>query len=123
MSEVIEQERRRKPRYGGGPKGLGDPDDLFLRKVEKDVMIPKIVRERSRLEKCVAEVKEFTDCCKENGLLLAFKCRAENAKLKECLTKWFHDDDFRKECTQQYLDERSQYRRTGIPKEKTKHLQ
>ena len=34
---------------------LGDPEDQSLRKVELNVMIPKIIRERSMNEKCVAE--------------------------------------------------------------------
>lgn len=34
----------------------GDPEDTFLRKVETEVLIPKIVRERSRKEKCIEEV-------------------------------------------------------------------
>ena len=34
--------------YVGGPHGVGDPNDRRLRKVEKDVLIPKIIRERSQ---------------------------------------------------------------------------
>jgi len=35
----------------------GDPDDRSLRKVEEQVLIPKIMRERAKAEKCVEEVK------------------------------------------------------------------
>jgi COX assembly mitochondrial protein 1 len=35
----------------------GDPSDLSLRKVEEQVLIPKIMRERAKAEKCVDEVK------------------------------------------------------------------
>lgn len=35
----------------------GDPADLSLRKVEEQVLIPKIMRERAKAEKCVDEVK------------------------------------------------------------------
>lgn len=40
---------------------LGDPDDTFLRKVEKDILIPKILRERSRKEKCFEEYTGMTN--------------------------------------------------------------
>jgi len=36
---------------------LGEPDDKFLRKVEKDVLVPKLMRERTKTEKCIDEVK------------------------------------------------------------------
>ena len=34
----------------------GDPDDRYLRKVEKDILIAKKVRDRTREEKCIPEV-------------------------------------------------------------------
>ncbi|KAG5888762.1 hypothetical protein JTB14_021507 [Gonioctena quinquepunctata] len=101
-------------RNSKGPHGLGDPDDLFLRKVELDVMVPKKMREKARIEKCFKEVEEFTECCKDNGLLMVVKCRKENSALKECLTNWYNDEGFKEECKKEYLEERSEYRRTGI---------
>lgn len=35
----------------------GDPDDRSLRKVEKNVLIPKLMRERIKSDKCANEVK------------------------------------------------------------------
>lgn len=35
----------------------GDPNDRSLRKVEKDVLIPQLIRDRTKTEKCVDEVK------------------------------------------------------------------
>lgn len=35
----------------------GDPNDTTLRRVEKDVIIPKILRERTKKEKCILETK------------------------------------------------------------------
>ncbi|XP_050295967.1 COX assembly mitochondrial protein homolog [Anthonomus grandis grandis] len=102
-------------KFGGGPKGLGDPDDLSLRKVELDVMIPKKMRELAREQKCFKEVEDFTNCCQANNLLMVVKCRKENSELKNCLTKWYNDEGFKEHCKNLYLQERSQYRRTGIP--------
>ncbi|CAH1984280.1 unnamed protein product [Acanthoscelides obtectus] len=101
-------------KYVGGPHGLGDPDDKSLRKVEIDVMIPKKMREIAKTEKCFKEVEAFTICCKDSGLLMVWKCREQNSMLKECLTHWYQDEDFRNRCTKEYLEERTEYRRTGV---------
>lgn len=123
---------------GGGPHGLGkycmeflskhiiilsihfsvvfagDPDDKTLRRVEIEVLIPKIMRERTKAEKCIPQVAAFHKCCQSTGLSMVLKCRKENDALKECSARWFNDEKYREECTQTYLDRRSEYRRTGI---------
>ncbi|XP_012283002.1 COX assembly mitochondrial protein homolog [Orussus abietinus] len=103
-------------RYGGGPHGLGDPDDKSLRKLERDVIITEKMRVKSKKEKCKAEFEAFSECCKNSNLFLAVACRKENADFKTCLRQWFTNEQLREECTQEYLEERSEYRRTGIPK-------
>uniref|UniRef100_A0AAG5CV96 COX assembly mitochondrial protein n=1 Tax=Anopheles atroparvus TaxID=41427 RepID=A0AAG5CV96_ANOAO len=100
----------------GGPHGLGDPDDRRLRKVEVEVLIPKIMRERAKTEKCVAEVKAFEVCCKDAGLFMIAKCQEQNDALKACSLEWYKDEQFKKECTEIFLAERSEFRRTGLPK-------
>ncbi|XP_043495972.1 COX assembly mitochondrial protein homolog [Polistes fuscatus] len=104
------------PKYSLGPHGLGDPNDKSLRKVEVNVLIPQIIRDRAKEEKCILEVEEFNKCCQENNLSMVFKCRNENNKLKHCLERWFQDKDFQEECKQIYLQERSEYRRTNVSK-------
>lgn len=130
---------------------IGDPDDSRLRKVEMDVLIPKKMREKAKAEKCKLEVTgihdgfvyfisvtiylfnlyndcdlnvvtEFSKCAKEHGLSMVVKCRNENSIMQECLGRWFHDEEFKNICTQEYLNERSEYRRTGIGKQKNKHM-
>lgn len=59
---------------------------------------------------------EFNKCVLEYGFKMVVKCREENEKMKACMKEWFYNDDFIQECTEQYLSERSEYRRTGIPK-------
>lgn len=102
-------------RLGGGPHNLGDPCDKSLRNVEKDVLIPQKMRDKAKELKCTQEVTDFSKCCKDSSFLMVVKCREQNAALKSCLTKWFTDEKFKEECTQEYLEERSQYRRTGVP--------
>ncbi|KAJ0174636.1 hypothetical protein K1T71_009744 [Dendrolimus kikuchii] len=104
------------PKYSEGPHGLGDPDDRSLRKVEKEVLIPKLIRDKAKKEKCTTEVSEFEKCCKDSSLLMVVKCRKENSSLKDCLSSWYNNNEFKQLCTEEYLKERSEYRRTGVKK-------
>ena len=65
----------------------------------------------------------FTECGREHGVSVAFKCRNENNELWQCLDKWYKDEEFKAECTKVYLDKRSEYRRTGITDKAKKRLQ
>lgn len=95
---------------------IGDPDDRSLRIVEKEVLIPKIMRDRAKTEKCVPEVEEFTKCCSSSNLLMAYSCRKQNAAMQACQTRWYKDEVFKEECKEIYLKERRDFRLTGIPK-------
>lgn len=107
----------------GGPHGLGDPNDKSLRKLERDVVIPKKMRELIKTDKCAKEVKDFSKCCGKSELFMVMKCRKENAVMRECYERWFFNEDFRKECTERYLEDRSEYRRTGISAKERKRRQ
>lgn len=74
------------------------------------------MRDRAKAEKCTDIVRDFEKCCKASGVLMVVKCRSENSALKECLTKWYENEQFRSECSEIYLNQRSEYRRTGITK-------
>ncbi|KZC14875.1 PREDICTED: COX assembly mitochondrial protein homolog [Dufourea novaeangliae] len=111
-----EVETTNKLRSRKGPHGLGDPNDYSLRKVEEDVLIPQKMRDKAREQKCVKEVEEFSQCCKDASYFMGFKCREQNSALKLCMEKWYCDEKFKEECKQEYLEERKQYRITGVPK-------
>ncbi|KAK7873930.1 hypothetical protein R5R35_012944 [Gryllus longicercus] len=100
-------------KLGGGPFGLGDPDDRSLRKVEVEVLIPKKMREKARVDNCAIETEAFNKCCKDASLAMVIKCRKENAALKDCLGRWYSNEAFKQQCTEEYLQERSEFRRTG----------
>lgn len=102
---------------------LGDPNDRSLRKVEREVLIPKIMRDKAKAEKCVQEVEDFSKCCKNSNIFMVFSCRKENNKLQECLGRWYQDEEFKNICKEIYLEERSEYRNTGIPKKHRTRLQ
>lgn len=125
-------------RMGGGPHGLGyffladriifyiqtkfvfhytgDPNDKHLRKVEKEILVPKIMRERAKETHCSEEVKAFEKCCKANSVMMVVNCRVENDALKTCLGRWYRNDEFIRECTDIYLTERTEYRSSGLTK-------
>ncbi|XP_074658064.1 COX assembly mitochondrial protein homolog [Tubulanus polymorphus] len=105
---------------GGGPKGLGDPDSRLLRRVEREILIPKKMKKKAHEVHCKEIVDALTKCGKESGLFLPFLCRKENKALEQCLDKWYHNKDFVDECTQEYLAERAEYRRTGIKQKQHK---
>ncbi|XP_006134369.1 COX assembly mitochondrial protein homolog isoform X2 [Pelodiscus sinensis] len=92
----------------------GPAEEPKLRHVEKDVLIPKMMREKAR-ELCSDQVQEFTKCCQDTGFLMVVKCRQENAALKECLTAYYNDPAFYEECKTEYLKQREEFRATGIP--------
>uniref|UniRef100_A0A087YJ18 COX assembly mitochondrial protein n=1 Tax=Poecilia formosa TaxID=48698 RepID=A0A087YJ18_POEFO len=98
------------------------PEEIPLRHVEKDVLIPKMMREKAR-ERCAERVEAFNSCCKESGFFMVFKCREENAALKECLTQHYQDPAFFEECKRQYIEEKLDFQKTGIPaKNRTQKL-
>nr|ACQ58913.1 C3orf68 homolog [Anoplopoma fimbria] len=88
-------------------------EGIHLRHVEKDVLIPKMMREKAK-ERCAEKVEAFNHCCKDSGFLMAFKCREENAALKECLTIHYRDPVFFEQCKQEYIKEKMEFERTGI---------
>lgn len=105
-----------------GPHGLGDPNDLSLRKVEKNVVIEKMMRDIARTEKCVDVTEALEQCGREQGWKAVFKCREENTKMKDCMGYWYYNKEFREEVTQMYLKERSEYRKTGVTKQQKETL-
>ncbi|XP_033497648.1 COX assembly mitochondrial protein homolog [Epinephelus fuscoguttatus] len=88
-------------------------EEVHLRHVEKDVLIPKLMREKAK-ELCAEKVEAFSHCCKDAGFLMAFKCREENAALKECLTIHYKDPGFYEQCKQEYIQEKLEFERTGV---------
>ncbi|KAM4633253.1 COX assembly mitochondrial protein homolog [Polymixia lowei] len=97
-------------------------DYPHLRHVETDVLIPKLMREKAK-ERCAEKVEAFNHCCKDNGFFMVFKCREENAALKECLTVLYKDAAFFEECKREYVREKLEFERTGIPaKNRTQKL-
>lgn len=84
-----------------------------LRKLEKDVLIPRLMEYKISHELCHDESKEFADCARESGPKVVINCRGVLKKYEECSNRWFRDENFRKETEQEYIDKRRKFRETG----------
>ncbi|KPL97567.1 COX assembly mitochondrial protein-like protein [Sarcoptes scabiei] len=93
----------------------GDPNDRSLRRIEVNVSIAKIVRERSKNVKCAEYKKAFHQCYLDHPLQMFFMCQKESRAFRDCVEKWFFDKNFNEECKEIYLKHRSEFRKTGIP--------
>lgn len=101
-------------KYSGGPHGLGDPDDQFLRRVESTILIPNMIKKKANATWCQVVNEQFFKCAEQYGMWrMSYKCRAEATELRECVHKVLTDESKVNEVTQEYLDMRAEYRRTG----------
>jgi len=117
----IHVERRIFPQHRyGGPQGLGDPNYRGLSKMEEDPLIPQRMRDISRTQLCTSEYEEFCACSKEQGFMMMFNCRDTRDKMVDCQKTWFGNEEFMEAVKEEYLNERSHYRESGI---KTKRYQ
>ncbi|KAM3728787.1 COX assembly mitochondrial protein [Dirofilaria immitis] len=90
----------------GGPHGVGDPNDRTLRRLEADVLIPERMNERVQKVECRVLLESLTRCLKNKGSFIGLKkCQEELGR--------FNDPWFRQKITDEYIKERSEYRRTG----------
>lgn len=118
-SETGKKYRVRKtimPHYSSaGPHGLGDPEDRTLRRIEADVVIPNRMNERIEKVECHESYMGLINCMRENGAVKGLiLCKPALALFNECKSLKFHDTEFRERLTEEYLEERSKVRRTGM---------
>merc|ERR1711973_1018446 len=97
-----------------GPLKLGDPFYRGLTKMETDPMLPARMRDTARSELCTDVVKSFTECTQRAGFGLVYACRKERDDLVACIDTWMQSPDFKDQVTEEYLNERSHFRETGV---------
>lgn len=94
--------------------------DPNLRKVEKDVLIPKIMRDLSRTKECAEQVNGFNKCVKQfkPGTFksyMTFKyCKDENLKMMDCMNEKFTDYEFYLKCKEIYLKDKKFFEFTKV---------
>ena len=86
-------------------------DDPTLRRVEKDVVIPKLMRDQARLVDCVEEVKVFNNCVKNykkgyEKYIAFMKCKPESNAMLKCMNDLFVDYDYYLKCKEMFLKEK-----------------
>jgi len=119
--EAVHMERRIFPQHRyGGPKGLGDPHFRGLSKMEEDPLIPQRSRDITRTQICTREHEEFCKCSKENGFSMVYYCREAKDKMVDCQKTWFDKPQFQEAVKEEYLNERSHYRESGIKTQRYK---
>lgn len=84
-----------------------------LRKVEKDVLIPRYMEHKITHELCSEPAREFAECAKAKGLRVVIDCKSLLKKFEECTNRWFRDEEFKKQCEQEYLAKRKKFQETG----------
>lgn len=66
-------------------------------------------------ELCITWFPDYFKCVEESGFLIVPKCNKPRDEMGDCMKKWFADENFQAQMTQEYLKHRSYYRRTGKP--------
>jgi len=85
-----------------------------LSRMEEDPMVPQRMRDITRTQLCTEEVRAFSECSRREGLFMAINCREEKDWMVACQQRWMEKPEFVAAVTEEYLNERSHYRQTGI---------
>jgi len=105
----------------GGPKGLGDPNDRSLRRNETELLIPNRVKEEIENVECRLDFLDMVNCIhKEGDLKATERCHDPMQVYWRCKRAKLNDPEFRQRITEKYLDERAEYRRTGLSRSEMK---
>ena len=72
------------------------------------------MRDITRTQLCTEEVRAFSECSRREGLFMAINCREEKDWMVACQQRWMEKPEFVAAVTEEYLNERSHYRQTGI---------
>ena len=78
------------------------------------------MRDIARTALCKETVKQFEECSKKEGLSMVLSCQEAKNGMVKCIEKWFYDEDFKEKVIEEYLNERSHYRQTGIKTQRYK---
>jgi len=96
----------------GGPKGLGDPFDRELSAYELDPLLPQRMHDIVENQLCVRELEDINST--GSSLFNINSVWELNKKIEKCQDDWFHNRKFQEAVKEEYLNERSHYRQTGL---------
>ena len=63
---------------------------------------------------CTEYVRKFSECTQVAGFKMVVSCTDERDKLVDCIKSWLDNQDFKAMVIEEYLNERSHFRETGI---------
>lgn len=84
-----------------------------LRRVEREVLIPRQLEYKITHELCSEEARLFAECAKASGLRVIFDCRQLRKQFEECSNKYWRDEATRELVKKEYLEKRRKFRETG----------
>jgi len=88
-----------------------DPDPT-LRRQEKDVLIPSLMRKTAQEVDCAEATERYRQCCtnfaKDNkwSFMIFKECREESKAMMNCMNDKFVDPEYYYKCKQMYVDEK-----------------
>ncbi|KAF6770907.1 hypothetical protein AHF37_10321 [Paragonimus kellicotti] len=97
-----------------GPLGLGEPDSVELNAVERETLIPALMNDYLRSNRCREVWDRWSDCRQHYRWTAALFCRDLFFNALNCNKNYTLDPAFYEEMKQLYLHMRSEYRRTGL---------
>ena len=66
---------------------------------------------------------EYEECVLRAGLITGpIKCKEQKLKMNDCVTYWHDNEELMARAKQEYLEDRSEYRRTGVCKQNREYL-
>ncbi|KAL3317628.1 hypothetical protein Ciccas_003718 [Cichlidogyrus casuarinus] len=115
-------EEAQKPRtsmysnFRGGPIGYGDPECRVMGDTERGTIFSKFVQERMFTDLCLREWSSWRRCLRRHNQswIPSFYCRDLYNKVEECQVSFLNTPEKLKKIEDEYLDKRSEYRRTGV---------
>lgn len=107
------------PNMYNGPLNHGDPNHRGLRKMESETLIPNRMREIIHEVHCRELSNKMKECVKEKGSFMGvYRCDEAFKEVSDCAAKFFKDEELLQAVTNEYLDERSHFRQSGIKTER-----
>ena len=93
---------------------MGDPYDRTLNSVEEDPLIPQRMMDITKNVICKDVCQEFNKCCDTMGIRFMFSCTQETEAFQGCMKEQFGHPEVHAAVIEEYLNERSHYRTTGV---------
>ncbi|KAA0189341.1 COX assembly mitochondrial protein [Fasciolopsis buskii] len=102
--------------YKGGPVNQGDPDSQYMSDAERGSVFSRFVQYKLLTTLCEPQWRQWRECikAKRSEWFSTYKCRGDFNLVNECQNKYILDAEQMKVLEKEYLELRSEFRRTGV---------